>query len=315
MDRLRIAATAHGLNYLPQYLADDAGMFARRGLEVTVVARQPWSGALDDLASDAADIVLGGLWVPAMYAGMGRDLVAVGQLNDRFPMAVVTRQSVNGFSWSWLGGQTVLVPGQDGTAPYEFTAGLIREAGEDPSATRFVRDVSNEMLNELFEHGLGDAFVTDLVTAVSLQHRGIGAISCQHADIGGKMPNSVYYVKRDRVNELRELLCRFLSAIQEAMHGLVSITASDLLGLATKEWPTIDEAVLCGATEKLLHNGTWNSVRINPSGYSRWMSMLHGAGLIKEPVPYGSLVDTGAVDMIGLPEDSSITSDIGRNSI
>lgn len=50
MDRLRIAATAHGLNYLPQHLADDVGMFARRGLEVTVVARQPWSGALDDLS-------------------------------------------------------------------------------------------------------------------------------------------------------------------------------------------------------------------------------------------------------------------------
>ena len=41
----------------------------------------PWLGTI--LAGEA-DIVLGGLWVPAMYAGRGRTLVSVGQVNARF---------------------------------------------------------------------------------------------------------------------------------------------------------------------------------------------------------------------------------------
>lgn len=66
---LNISATAHGLNYLPQYYADHLGLFAERGLTVTATAKDPWTGVLDDLDSGAADIALGGLWVPAMYSG------------------------------------------------------------------------------------------------------------------------------------------------------------------------------------------------------------------------------------------------------
>ena len=157
MDLLRISATSHGLNYLPEYHAAATGGFARRGLEVAAWARDPWTGTLDDLAAGEADLVLGGIWVPAMYAGAGRDLVAVGQLNARFPMVIVTREPVADFTWSWLTGRTVLAPGAGGTAPYEFTAGVMREHGVDPGAVRFVRDLSTEMLRELFEHGAGDA--------------------------------------------------------------------------------------------------------------------------------------------------------------
>src|SRR6516165_8479178 len=157
MDRLRIAATSHAINYLPEYHASASGAFARRGLEVTATAHDPWTGVLADLATGTADVALGGIWVPAMYAGMGRDLVAVGQLNARFPQVIVTREPVEDFQWSSLTGRTVLAPGAGGTAPYEFTAGVMREHGVDPSAVKFVRDLSRAMLCELFERGLGDA--------------------------------------------------------------------------------------------------------------------------------------------------------------
>jgi NitT/TauT family transport system substrate-binding protein len=296
MDHLRVTATAKGLNYLPEYLADNAGLFAAHSLRVTAQAREPWNGVLDDLESGAADIALGGLWAPAMYAGIARDLVVVGQLNARFPMVVVTRERVEPFEWSWLSGRTVLVPGLGGTAPYEFTAGLIREAGRDPAATRFVRDLSNGMLNELFEGGLGDAFVTDLGTACSLQHRGVGIMSCQLAEVGGPMPNSVYYVRRDRLGVLQEVLVRFLSAIGDAMNQLASSEVHDLSDLLTKVWPHGDQAVLSRATQLLLGNGTWDGIRVDRAACNRWVAMLYQAGLLKAPVAFEDIVDTWAVD-------------------
>ena len=108
---------------------------------------------LDDLDSGAADLALGGLWVPAMYVGTPRQLDVVGQLNHRFPMGIVARDSAVPSGLGWLAGRTGLAPGAGGSAPYEFTAGLIREAGLDPLATRWVRDLSTAMLIELFRPG------------------------------------------------------------------------------------------------------------------------------------------------------------------
>jgi NitT/TauT family transport system substrate-binding protein len=182
MHVLSISATAHGINYLPEYHASVTGTFARLGLEVQARARDPWTGVLDDLADGSADVALGGTWVPAMFAGRGRDLVATGQVNGRFPMAIVTRAPVEEFDWSWMAGRTVLVPGGGGTAPYEFTAGLMREGGCDSAGVKFVRDLSTELLRELYENGLGDAMVADPLTAHVLQLGGHGFICPEARD-------------------------------------------------------------------------------------------------------------------------------------
>src|SRR6266508_1786484 len=301
MDSLRISATAHGINYLPEYHAAARGWFGELGLTVAAEPRDPWTGVLGDLADGSADLALGGLWVPAMYFGMGRDLVAVGQLNARFPMAVVTREPVDGFEWSWMRGRTILVPGAGGTAPYEFTAGLMREAGEDPAATRFVRDLSTDMFAELFTHGLGDALVADLLTATALRRRGVGFMSCRLADVGGPMPNSVYYTRRDRLEAVHDRVVRFLAGIRRAMADLTSGTV-DTSDLLAAEWPDVDSEVLREATAELIANGTWSGIRIDPDASGRWVSILRDAGLVIHEVPYDQLVDTGAVDQAELLE-------------
>jgi NitT/TauT family transport system substrate-binding protein len=298
MDLLRISATAHGLNYLPEYYAARTGGFSRRGLEVQAQARDPWTGVLDDLADDRADVALGGLWVPMMFTGRGRDLVAVGQLNARFPMVIVTRDPVEHFSWSWLKDRTVLVPGVGGTAPYEFTAGLMRESGADPAATRFVRDLSTDLLAELFGQGLGDAMVADLVTALLLRARGVGHFACHLADIGGVMPNSVYYVRRRRLAELHDRLVALLGGVQEGMQALAADAPDpDLL---VQEWPDLPVAVLTEGAATLAANGTWSGVRIEPEACLRWLGMLHERGLAPT-AGYGELVDTAALDSLPAP--------------
>jgi len=295
MDQLRITATAHGLNYLPEYHAKSTGQFAQLGLDVTAVARDPWTGVLDDLASGAADVALGGLWGPAMYAGRARNLVVVGQLNGRFPMAVVTREAVTGFEWTWMRRKTVLVPGAGGLAPYTFTEGLMKEAGVDPAESRFIRDLSTAMLAELFETGLGDAIVVDLLTATELHLRGAGSVACRLADAGGPMPNSVYYVRRDRLAELGDRLVRMLVGVRTSMAELTSGQA-DTSSLVTKEFPAASPAALTKATAELSGSGTWCGIRIEPRACERWVAILTDAGLVNRDVPYAELVDVTAIN-------------------
>ncbi|MFE4411103.1 ABC transporter substrate-binding protein [Streptomyces sp. NPDC093064] len=298
MENLNVSATAHGSNYLPEYVAREHGIFADHGLKVPYEPRSPWDGVMHDLADGTADVALGGLWVPAMYAGNGRDFVAVCQLNDRFPMSIVTREPIADFELSWLTGKTVLAPGQGGTAPAEFTRGLMREAGLDPWQTRFAHDLSTQMLRELFLGGLGDAFIADLGTATELEHAGQGHIVYRHAERGGRMPNSVYYVLRERLEELTPKLVPFVRSIDQAMGLLRTGDAGDLGSLFSSEWPGADPKVLAEVTAELVENGTWATVRVDRDACDRWTGILHDAGLTAAPVAYESIVDTRAVDAV-----------------
>lgn len=296
MQTLRISATSHGQNYLPQYFAAANGGFARHGLAVDAWDCDPWDGVLSDLASGRADLVLGGLWAPAMYAGRGRDLVAVGQVNARFSKVVVTREPVEDFDWTWIRGRTILAPGQGGTAPYEFTAGLIRAAGVDPASARFVRDLSGQMLTELFTGGLGDAIVVDELTATRLHLLGEGHPTYRLATPGGVMPNSVYYTSRDRLEDLHDVLVGFLAALDEAMQAIT--TGAEVADLLAHHWPTVPLDALAGATAELSANGTWEGVEIDRAGCDRWIDILRQAGLVTTEVSFDSLVDTRAVDSL-----------------
>lgn len=298
MRTLKVSATAHGLNYLPEYVARESGRFTENGIDVPYRVCNPWDGVMHHLADGSADVALGGLWVPAMYSGMGRNFVAFAQLNDRFPMCVVTREPVVDFRWSWLTGKTVLAPGQGGTAPAEFTRGLLREAGVDPWQTRYSHDLSMRMLRELFVGGLGDAFITDLVTATELRKAGQGVISCQHAKVGGRMPNSVYYVLRERLDELMSRLVPFVRSIDASMTALRGRTNDDLTAVLQKEWPEADVSILTEVTELLIDSGTWATVRIDRAACDRWTGILHSAGLTVAQPSYDSIVTTRVVDAV-----------------
>jgi len=315
MDLLRISATSHGINYLPQYYASATGGFARRGLEVRAWDRDPWTGTLEDLAAGEADLVLGGVWVPAMYAGTSRELVAVGQLNARFPMVILTREPVPDFTVSWLAGKTVLAPGAGGTAPYEFTAGVMREHGVDPATIRFVRDLSGEMLVELFEQGLGDALIADPLTVQALELRGVGHPAFRLADAGGPMPNSVYYTERHRLDELHERVVAFMAGVAEAMQALCG--GADPRGVIADEWPDGPGPALISAAQMLAANETWSGIRIDPDALQRWVDMLSSRGLTITRASYEDLVDVRVADAVEralapeVPESPAGSTSIG----
>ena len=298
MTSLHISATGRGLNYLPEYYAQANGLFEALDLEVTAVACDPWTGVLDDLESGAADIALGGLWVPAMYAKGPRALTVFGQLNHQFPMAVLTREAVPAFGWDYLTGRTVLAPGAGGSAPFEFTAGLMREAGVDPKGPRFVRDLSTAMLIELFTAGLGDAIILDLLSATVLEQQGMGHIPAEHARRGGTMPNSVYYAKTERMDELAPTLTRFMTAIDQAMVALADTDVTEVLPLVTSLWPEVSPQALETATAKLLASQTWASTKIDRAASDRWMNILADGGLVSTAPSYDSIITTRITDAI-----------------
>ncbi|HEY2195784.1 MAG TPA: ABC transporter substrate-binding protein [Actinomycetospora sp.] len=238
-------------------LADVTGIFRDAGLSVTSRACDPWTEVLHDLESGATDVALGGLWVPGMSAGSSRALTVIGQLNHTCPKVIVRREAHPDFALADLAGQVVLAPGAGGSGPYAVTAGLMREAGVDPDRVDFVRDLSTSMLVELFVAELGDAIVLDLVTAVELESAGHGHVVYRNLEHGGLMPNSVYYCRTDRVEELRDRLTRFVAGVATAMNRLPDTPAETIDGILRTRWPGKDLAVLRQAVAQMSAGRVW----------------------------------------------------------
>ncbi|MEW2570427.1 ABC transporter substrate-binding protein [Streptomyces sp. NPDC047070] len=291
MERFHVSATSHWANYLPEYVAREFGYYEDEGLEFTRSAPDDWTQVLTDLADGRAEVVLGGLWVPAMYHGRGREYVPFAQLNGRNPKVLVVREPVTDFDFKDLEGKTVVAPGAGGTAPYVHTAGLMRRAGVDMSTVRWVRDLSGSMLTELFLNGMGDALVTDAINGAFLQRTGKAHIAVRHHEVGGAMPNSVYYTSRAVIDRDDKIVWRFCRALQRSYDWLKEHEAAELSELLGREWPQLDTAFLATVIDELRAGGIWDDIRIDEQGYAEWLAILAEDGLIDAPVPYADLVD------------------------
>lgn len=293
MDQFRISATGSGPNYLPEYVSRELGFFDAEDIAVTSWVPTPWPGVLDDIDAGAAEAALGGLWVPAMYYGRVRDYVAFAQLNARFPMALVTRgRAPQPLDWHVLEDKVVLVPGSGGAAPYQFLAGVLREAGVDASRVTFVHDLSAPMLSAMFRGGTGDVLLVDGLSAAALLSQGVGQSAIRMDEVCGPMPNSVYYAPRSLLERSDQLAWRFARALQRGMDWLETHPATDIQDLLREHWPRVDLGVLTNVVEGFRCSGVWTgTVLIDPGAYTRWHDILMKGGLIPTPVAYADIID------------------------
>ena len=134
------------------------------------------------------------------------------------------------------------------------------------------------MLVELYQAGLGDGIIADLGTATELEAAGHGTIVFRHLDSGGLMPNSVYYCRTDRVEELRDRLTRFVDAIAEAMrmtHDTRPGPARRHPGRALADQGSRTDGSVVDA---LATSRVWETVAIDDAASDRWMRILADEG-------------------------------------
>lgn len=292
MERFHISATSHWSNYLPEYVAKEQGFFEEAGLDFTREAPDEWTHVLEHHRSGRADAVLGGLWVPAMYHGRGREYVAFAQINATNPKVLLGRASDPDFTLADLVGKLVLAPGAGGTAPYMHTAGVIAASGVDVASVDFLRDLGGGTYAELFRGGLGDYLVTDAVNGAIAEAQGWGHVVYRHWSVG-HMPNSVYYAHREQIgDDASSPYWRFTAALQKAMDWLRDHDAEEVRPLLAREWPGVDIDVHVNAVNILRGSGAWENVLVGRDGYEEWMRILQEGKLLTQIPAYESLIDT-----------------------
>ncbi|RUM98105.1 ABC transporter substrate-binding protein [Pseudaminobacter arsenicus] len=290
MDQFRVSATGHSLNYLPEYLANSEGIFAKHGLSVSVSVPQPWPKVLEDINSGQAHAALGGIWVPSMYFRRVENYMAFAQISERCPLSILGRKPGN-FTLNNLEGATVLVAGGTGPSPFLFLSGLMAEAGVDRNRVRIVHDLTTPMLVELFMGGMGDYLAVDPLTAGRLvEDRRAVLVGCL-SEIGAAVPWSVYYTLPDRLAREAEFFVRFSMAIDESMALLRSAPINEVSSLLSRLWPSASSSVLTTVATRFQANGMWaTGSRIQPGPFDRWQGMIADHGLVERPLAMAEIV-------------------------
>lgn len=179
-------ATGYNINYLPQYIAERHGFFRDQGLELEVTIPTPWDGVLDALAEGAADMALGGIWVPSMYRGRVQDYTVFAQIANRCPLALLRRRSPEKFKLEDVVGRTVSMKSIGGASVGLFFKMFLRENGIDPRSVDFIQDLDGVMLGNLFQGGCFSFFQSPFNAGKSY----ILCATVSHPTKQGSMPPS-----------------------------------------------------------------------------------------------------------------------------
>lgn len=284
MDRFRISATGHSLNYLPHYLAKAQGFFREQGLDVTETVPRPWDLVLNEIADGTAEAALGGIWVPSMFHGRGRRLVPFAQVSARAPLALIGRKAGG---LPDVVGRTVLMKGSNGASVGIYFKMILREAGIDPQAVNYIQDLDGGILSSCFAGGMGDYLLIDLPNALAFEAAGKGVIAATFAMSGGNIPWSVYYCE----GEGDERRHRFVRALEQGMDYLARAPEAELMPFLRQTFPKMAPDILSRVLGIYRAQGMWTSPQIDVAAYDRWQTGIADAHLTDGPIPYDTLID------------------------
>lgn len=286
LDLVKVAATSRSIGYLPEFVAQEFGFFTREGIEVESHVPPQWEDVLPEIESGAADLALGGIWVPAMYHGRGRDLVATTQLRNRVPFTLVgrTRSEASQPWWEQVQGKRVVCPGRGGASLGIFVRMLLKERSVDESSVRFIPDLSDAMSLELFEAGMADFILMDALAARVLTGHPGYVETGEFVRDGGAVPWSVYYATRATLDDKAEIFTRFSSALAATMAWMNERNSMDYLPNVLKDFPGIDRAAAAEIVEESVLNGAWTGTQIALPALDRWQRGIADGSLIEAPL-------------------------------
>lgn len=314
LERFRITATGHSLNYLPEYIARRHGFFATQGLTVSVSVPSPWGLVLSDLTAGTADATFGGVWVPSMYLRRVRKYTAFTQVANRAPLALVGRSgAVEKEEWRVgdVVGRTMLMKGSNGASVGLFFKMLLRENGIDPKAVNYVQDLDGAMLGELFVGGLGDYLLVDNLSARALVKRHPSLLVVFETVVhGGDVPWSLYYREASKITpEVLDAHERFCVALGQGMDWVLRHDAEDFKDELAEIFPKVPVQVAVDLTNVFRENNMWTSPTVDRKGYGRWQKGIVDGYLVKEPLAYEDIVDNGPATAAQEQQASSFPAD------
>ncbi len=288
MDKFKVSATGHLVNFFPLYLAQRQGFFEELGLDVEWRVPYPWEEVLTDVDSRGYDTVLGGLRFPAIFNQLKiKQYRAYCNLCSRAISAGVSRVDPGPFDWKWFEGKQIL----DTAFSYKFTVDTLKQHGVDLSKVRFLTDWEGPTVTKFFFHGLGDVLFTKYTDAKQYVKQGKAYLCFTSLVHGEPLPNSEFFTPPELLEKNPDLYRRFTLGIKKGLLWLQDHSGEESREMLKAEFPNYDLDVCVETVDDYRKHHMWSpSVAIDKKAYSHYMLQQVNFGNLIEPLDYEDMI-------------------------
>lgn len=292
-----IAEPVHNLGYAPVYIAMDQGLFAKRGLDVSLLLASN-GGHVAALLSGQVWGNIGGPESDAM-ANVGRTdkIVTICNLVNRANMYLVARKGLAPKSKSkadlaaFFRGKRFALSRFGGT-PDLVGRWFMHEIGLDPKTDiEPVNNADMAAVLALIKQNVADIAITQEPFITAGVEQGLWDQPFYAFPSLGDYPYSVVSAKQSTCQRDPQTVQAFVDAIVEALH-IANRDRAAVEAMSRKEFPTLSAGGTKATLDRIYADHIWSTDgMVSEKGYLLDMDVVAKAGTFSTKVPYADVVN------------------------
>jgi NitT/TauT family transport system substrate-binding protein len=300
LDKLTITEPNHVVGYLPLYVTQKLGFFAEEGIEVKWTTIENGSGPTNALLTGQVFAMLGGPEHLA-YAKIkgGEPLKAIAGVLTRSSVYLMAAKGqepakppATNAEWaSYLKGKRIGT-GAYGSTPNSVTRFMLSRFGLDAKADVQLIETPSAAIIAAAKAGQVQFGVVNEPLVTRGIRSGIWGEPVYNVPVElGPYAWATVNVRADTIAKQPQLVERFMRALVKGLKATYSDTQKTVT-IAKEEFPTTPIEDLTAAVERSLKDQLWSKDGfVEPQAWTTAETVVRDAGLLKQDVAYGDIMD------------------------
>jgi len=292
LKNITVAEVAHSIFYAPMYAADSLGYFEEEGLNVDIILTSGADAVAASVMSGDAKIgFCGSEQSIYVYNGGAEDyFVNFAGLTKRDGSFIVGRTN-DKFDIKNLKG-THIIAGREGGMPAMTLAYTLNENGIKLDELNFDTSIAFASMSGAFIGGTGDYVALFEPTGLQLEKQGFGYVVASLGELGGEVPYTTYMTKKSYLEDNKDVIEGFVSAIQKGLDYVFTHTDKEVAEVITSYFPDTSMNDLTEVIKRYRDADSWyRTTYITEEGFDRVQDIMDNSGKLDKKAPYEKLVN------------------------
>ena len=293
MTEITLAEVTHSIFYAPQYVAIEKGYFKDQGINIELILTSGADKVTAAVLSKDADIgFCGSEGTIYVYNGGEKDyLKTFAQLTQKDGSFLVAREKTDNFTLEDLEGKTVL-GGRAGGMPEMTLEYALKQNGIDPKEdVNIDTSVEFSAMGGAFIGGEGDYVTLFEPNALELEKEGYGYVVASIGELGGIVPYTSYMARKSFIEDNKELIKKFTTAIQKGIDYVHNHTDEEVAKAIKNQFPDTSVKDIAKVVKRYREIDAWpKTTDFTEDSFNHLQDIMIENGTLESKVPYNKLI-------------------------
>ncbi|MCY9661698.1 ABC transporter substrate-binding protein [Paenibacillus chondroitinus] len=305
LQTVKFSEVIRSVFYAPHYIAMEKGFFKEEGLNVDMNTAQGSDKGAAALIAGVADISLVGPETAIyIYNQKGdKTLKIFHQLTMKDGSFLLSRNKVDNFKWSDLGGKSV-IGWRPGSAPQMVLNTKLTQ--EKVAQTDVVTNIASTAMAGAFTSGKGDYIQVFEPIASSLVKEGKAHYVASVGQDFGAFPETSYVATSDYIKKNPAIIQKFVNAVAKGRAWMQTASSDDIASALMPFFDGTPKDIIIQSVDRYMKQDTWPAVpELNAQQFDTLQKVLIENGVLKpeqKVADINAVVDMSFVKKIGKAE-------------